>query len=85
MKEEELLYNEVKTVREFICVSGGVSAGGGYEAVVTVRTRCGWMTFRECGEFVYGKIFPLWLKMVVYESYVWPVILYAIVVWCMKE
>ena len=25
-----------------------VSAGGGCEAAVTARTRCGWVMFREC-------------------------------------
>ena len=29
-----------------------MSAGGGCEAAVTARTRCGWVTFMECGELL---------------------------------
>ena len=36
-----------------------VCAGGGCEAAVTARTRCGWVEFRECGEFLYDRRFPL--------------------------
>ena len=54
-----------------------VSAGGGCEAAVTVRTRCGWVKFRECSELLYGWRFPLWPKGAVYLSYVIPAILYV--------
>ena len=36
-----------------------VSAGGGCEAAVTVRTRYGLAKLRECGELLYGRRFPL--------------------------
>ena len=54
-----------------------VSAGGGCEASVTSRTRCGWVMIRECSELLYGRGFPLRLKLAVYKSYVRPAILYG--------
>ena len=39
-----------------------MSAVGGCDAAVTARTRCGWVKFRECGELLYGRRFPLRLK-----------------------
>ena len=42
--ELEKMCNKVKTVKKFTCLGNRVSAGGGCEAVVTVRTRCGWLT-----------------------------------------
>ena len=39
---------------------------------MTVRTRCVWVTFRECGELLYDRRFPLRLKGAVYKSYIWP-------------
>ena len=37
------LCDEVKTVRKFTYLSDRVSAGGGRDAAVTVRIRCGWV------------------------------------------
>ena len=34
-----------------------LNANGGSEAVVTAKTRSGWVKFRECGEVIYGKYF----------------------------
>ena len=62
-----------------------MSAGGGYEAAVTARTRCGWVKFRECGELLYGMRFPLRLKGAVYKNYVAPAILYGSEAWYLKE
>ena len=45
-------------------------AGGGCESAVMTRTRCWWVKFRQCGELLYGRRFPLRLKGVVYRSYV---------------
>ena len=53
-----------------------MSAGGGCEAAVTARTRCGCVMFRECGELLYDRRLPLNLKGAVYESYVKPAMLY---------
>ena len=39
-----------------------VSVGGGEAAAVTARTRCGSVKLRECGEWLYGRRFPLKLK-----------------------
>ena len=53
-----------------------MSAGGGCEAAVTARTRYEWAKFRESGELLYGRRFPLKLKGAVHKSYVRPAILY---------
>ena len=49
-----------------------MSAGGGCEAAVAARTRCGWVKLRECGELLYGRMFPLKLKGAVYKIYIRP-------------
>ena len=54
-----------------------MSAGGGCEAAVTARTRCGRVMFRECSELLYGRRFPLRLNGAVYKSYVRPAMLYG--------
>ena len=69
-EQEENLYDEVGTVREFTYLGDRVSAGGGCEAAVTARARYGWLRFRECSVLLYGGRFPLRLKWAVYESYV---------------
>ena len=62
-----------------------MNAGGGCEAAVATRRRCGWVRYRECGELLYGRRFPLWLKGVVYKSYVKPTMLYGSEAWCLIE
>ena len=62
-----------------------MSAGGGCEAAVTARTRCGWVKIREWGELLYGRRFPLKLKGSVYRNYVWPAILCGSETCCLKE
>ena len=62
-----------------------MSACGGCETAVTAIARCGCVMFRECGELLYGRRFPLRLKGAVYNSYVRPVILYGSQAWCLKE
>ena len=54
MVQEERSCDEVETVRTFIYLGDRVSAGGGCEAVVTVRTRCGLIKHRVCGELLHG-------------------------------
>ena len=39
---EEILCDEVETVREFAYLGNRVKSGGVCEAVVTVNTKCGW-------------------------------------------
>ena len=60
----------MKTVRELTFLHDRVSAGGGCEAVVTARTRCGWAKLRECGVLLYGRRFTKKLKGAVYNSYI---------------
>ena len=59
-----------------------VSAGGGCEAAVTARTRCGWVKYSE---LLYGRRFPLRLKGAVYKSYIRTAILYGSEALCLKE
>ena len=49
-----------------------MSAGGGCEAAVTARTRCGWAKLRGCSELLHSRMIPLKLKGAVYKSYVRP-------------
>ena len=77
VEQEEKLCNEVETGRQFAYLGDRVSAGGGREAAVTARTRCGWVKVRECGEWLYDRRFPLKLKGAVYKSYVRPAILHG--------
>ena len=53
----------METVRQFTYLGDSVSVGGGCEAVVIARTRYGWAKFRECGELLYGRRFPLRWKV----------------------
>ena len=71
---------------EFTYLGDRVSSGGGCEAALTARTRCGWVKLRECGELLYGRRFPLRLKGVdLCKIYVRPAILYETEAWCLKE
>ena len=72
-------------VREFTYLDDRVCAGGGCEAAVTARARCGLVKYKECGELPYGRIFLLWLKEVLCMSYVGPSILYGSEAWCLVE
>ena len=85
MEQEEKLYDEVETVSEFTYLGDRVSAIGGCEAAVTVRTKCGWVKLRECGKLLYGRNFYLRLKWTVYISYLRPALLYGSEAWCLKE
>ena len=59
MEHEVKLCDEVETVSKFTYLGNRVSAGGGCEADVTARTRCGWTMLRGCGALLYGWRFPL--------------------------
>ena len=85
MEQVVELCDEVETVSEFTYLGDRGSDGGGCEAAVTARTRYGWVKFREYGELLYGKMFPLRLKGAVYKSYVRPAILHGSEAWCQKE
>ena len=73
--QEEMFCDEVETVQEFTFIGDWVCAGGGCEAAVSARIRCGWPKFRECGELLFCWRFPLRLKGAVYWSYVRPAML----------
>ena len=45
-----------------------VNAGGGCD---TVKTRYGWVKFRQCGELLNGRRFTLRFIWTVYKCYVW--------------
>ena len=62
-----------------------VCAVEGCEAAVTARTRYGWAKFRECGELLYGRRFPLKRKWAVNKSYLKSAILYGSEAWSQKE
>ena len=85
MEQEENLCDEVETAREFTYLGDSLSACGGYDIAVTARKRCGWVKFRECGELLNDRRFPLKLKGAVHKSYVRPAILYGSDEWCLKE
>ena len=75
----------METVGEFTYLGDRVLSGGVCVSAVTASTRCGWVEFRECGELLYGRRFPLRLKGAVYKSYVGPAILYGNEAWCLRE
>ena len=85
MEQEERLCGEVETIMEFTYSGDWVSAGGGCEAAVTARTRCGWVKYRECSELLYSRWFPLRLKGALFKSYVRPAIRHGNETWCLKE
>ena len=62
VEQEERSCDEVETVCEFTYLGDRINAVRGCEAAVTARTRCGWVKFRESGELLYGRRFPLKLK-----------------------
>ena len=73
------------TVWEYTYLGDRVSVGGGCEAVVTARTRCWWVKFRECGELLCGRRLPIRLNAAVYKSYVRPAMLYGRETSCLSE
>ena len=60
MEQKEKLCDEVETVLECTYHGDRLSAGGGCEAAVTARTRCGWLSLASAvscciaGDFLYG-------------------------------
>ena len=85
VEQEEKLCDEVETVWKFMYLGDRVNAVGGCKASVSVRTRCGWVRFMECGELLYCRIFPLMLKDALHKNYIRPAILYGSEAWCLKE
>ena len=67
VEQEEKLFDKMKTVRDLTYFGDKISAGGGCEAAVTVRTRCGCAKFREWHELLNGRRFPPKVKGAVYK------------------
>ena len=84
IEHEETLCDEEKTEREYTYLGDSVNAGGGCEAAVIARTRCGWVILRQCGELLYGKISSKVIGAV-YKSYVRSAILHDTETLCQKE
>ena len=59
---EEVLCDEVETVKGFCHLGDRLNASSGCEIAVTSRVRIGWMKFRECGELLRGRKFSLRMK-----------------------
>ena len=55
--QQEVMCNEVETVKGFCYLGDKLNASEGCEATVTARTRVGWKKFRVCGEILFGKRF----------------------------
>ena len=53
--QQEVMCNEVETVKEFCYLGNRLNVSGRCEATVTGRTRLGWKKFRECGEIILQK------------------------------
>ena len=51
------LCNGVETVSKFTYLRDRLNATGGFEMAVTVRSRIGWVKFRECSEILKAKGF----------------------------
>ena len=60
--------DDVETVNGFCYLGDKLNASGECETAVTSRTRLGWMKFRECGEFLYGKKFSLKMGGRIYRT-----------------
>nr|XP_006819333.1 PREDICTED: uncharacterized protein LOC100372979 [Saccoglossus kowalevskii] len=58
---------------------------GNVMVFATSRARFAWVKFRECGELLYGKRFPLEMKGIVYKSCVRSALLYGSETWCLSE
>jgi len=74
----------VETTKGLCYLVDTVNVSGGCEAAVTARARVGWMKFRECGELLRGRRFPLKIKGKFFESCVRPALLYGSETWRLR-
>ena len=79
--EEISFFDQVDFVKSFY-LGDRLNATGGSEAVVT---QTGWIKFRECEEFLYGRKFSLKMKGRIYQSYVRSAMLYGSESWCLRR
>ena len=77
--------DKMGTVREFAYLGDRSSTGGGCEADMTARTRCGWVKSRKCVKLMYGKKITLRLKRTIFMGYASPGFLCVTEVWCLSE
>ena len=61
--EKELCDENSKRVYIF---GDSLSSGGGCVAAVSGKVQCWWVKFRQCSELLYGKLFPIKVKVVPY-------------------
>ena len=85
MEPVEKLCEEVETVKGVCYLGDKFTSGGSCEAAVTARSRIGWMRFRECGELLLGRRFPLRIKGKIYRTCVSSAMLYGSETWCLRE
>ena len=53
--QQEVMHDEVETVKRFCYLGNRLNSSGRCEAAVTARTRLEWKKFRECGEILFRK------------------------------
>ena len=83
--QQEIVCDEVETVKRFCYLGYRLNASGECEAAVIARTKLGWKKLRECGEILFRKRFSLQMKGKVYKSYIRSAMLYGSEIWCLKE
>ena len=83
--QQEIMCDELDTVKGFFYLGDRLNVSGGCEAAVTARTRLGWKKFKECVEILFGKRFSLQMKGKIYKSYVRLTMLYESETWCLRE
>ena len=82
---EEVLCDEVETVKGFCYLGDRLNASGGCETAVTSRVRIGWMKFRKCEELLRGRRFSLRMKRMVDQNCVRSAMLYGGETWWLRE
>ena len=83
--DEEIFFEQVDFVKSFCYLGYRSNASGGSKSAVTVRTRMGWIKFRECGKLLYGRKLSLKMKGRIYQSCVRSVMLHGSETWCLRE
>ena len=53
--QQEVMCDEVETVKGFCYLGNRLNTSRGCEATVTARSRLGWKKLRECGEYCSEK------------------------------
>jgi len=75
----------LKCVDDFCYLGDMIEAGGGGEASIIMRVRCGWKKFRELLPLLTMKGLSLCLKGRLYAACVRSVVLYGSETWGMRE